>query len=106
MSCMDLLVSAASFSRRDFVSDAISIVAGEVMSIILANCMTNNPGPRLADDAHLKIALARRAIRAGPGFGHIFPARACGDPFIGHAFRFVVNERAQRALPYAMSRRF
>src|SRR5436190_24182166 len=58
------------------------------------------PGWRAArlDFDHLEVALPRRAVRAGPGFGDVLPARAGGDAFLGPAGCLVVDERAEQAL--------
>src|SRR5688500_15808612 len=51
------------------------------------------------DFDHVELALRRRAIRTAPGLGYVFPARSGRYAFAGYPGFFVVNERAQCALP-------
>src|SRR5882672_1494184 len=51
----------------------------------------------VSDFDHLEIVLARAAFRAGPVRGHVLPARARRNAFLGQSRGFVVNESADEA---------
>src|SRR5690606_2758928 len=53
--------------------------------------------PQPSDLDHLEIFLARPAVGAAPGEGHVVPARARGDSGLRITLRFVVGEAADEA---------
>ena len=57
---------------------------------------------RASDHHHLEVVLGHAAIRAGPGVGNVFPARARGDAFFRQPERLVVDEAADHAHPGAI----
>src|SRR5690625_1707815 len=54
-----------------------------------------------SDRLHLEVVLGDPAVRAGPVLGHVFPARARGNAFLGHARGLVIDESAHDAHPGA-----
>ncbi len=48
---------------------------------------------------HLEVFLAGTAVRADPGFGHVFPARPGRNAVVRGTFLFVVNPAADDAHP-------